>query len=181
MGRSKLSLPFGNSTVLQHVVASLRDGGADVVLVVIGPHLQELVLLAESAGAVSLLLTVPTADMRETLQAGLRWLDERHHPRAEDSWLLAPGDCPAFAAATVGKLLAIAATDAHSPILIPAVGGRRGHPTLFPWKHAAEILRIAPGSGVDSFVRRQTVREVMVDDPGILCDLDTPADYDRHL
>jgi molybdenum cofactor cytidylyltransferase len=180
MGRAKLNLPFGSSTVLEHGIASLRDGNVDVVLVVIGSHLHELVPLAESAGAVSLLLQTPTADMRETLQVGLRWLDERHHPRAEDSWLLAPGDCPAFAAATVGKLLDIAAADCSSLILVPTVNGRRGHPTLFPWKHAAEILRIPPGSGVDSFVRWQTVREVPVNDPGILCDLDTPADYDQH-
>src|SRR5207237_3552168 len=43
MGRPKLALPLGGRTVLEHVVAALRDAGVEHVLVVVGPHVPELV------------------------------------------------------------------------------------------------------------------------------------------
>ena len=80
MGRPKLALPLGDRTVLEHVVAALRDGGAAHVVVVIGPHVPELVPLAESAGADVCRLPEATADMRATVEHGLRWLEDRHRP-----------------------------------------------------------------------------------------------------
>ena len=49
MGRPKLSLPLGERTVLEHVIAALRQGGVDHVLVVVAPHVAELVPLANAA------------------------------------------------------------------------------------------------------------------------------------
>ena len=51
MGRPKLGLPLGERTVLEHVVAALRQGGAEHVLVVVGPHVPELAPLAAAAVA----------------------------------------------------------------------------------------------------------------------------------
>src|SRR5438270_11455328 len=95
MGRPKLSLPLAGSTVIQMVVAALRSGGADPVLVVVAPHTPELAELAEAAGAVVCRLPEATADMRATVMHGLDWLEERFHPRPDDDWLLAPADHPA--------------------------------------------------------------------------------------
>src|SRR5262249_12245859 len=89
MGRSKLALALGEQTVLEHFIAALRSGGAEHVLVVLGPHVSELTPLAESAGASVLVLPEETADMRATVEAGLRWLEERFAPRPENAWLLA--------------------------------------------------------------------------------------------
>jgi molybdenum cofactor cytidylyltransferase len=178
MGRAKLGLPLGNSTLLERTVAALRDGGVERVLVVVGPRATELISSAESAGGTIFLLPAPTADMRETVQAGLRYLEERYHPHPENAWFLTPGDCPGFAPSTVRQLLEFAAPDSVA-IKIPTYRGRRGHPALFSWHHAAEILTIPPGLGIDSFVRSRVVREVPVEDPGVLTDLDTPADYEQ--
>jgi CTP:molybdopterin cytidylyltransferase MocA len=51
MGRPKLVLPLGERTVLEHVLAALRQAAVEHILVVIGPHVAELGALAESAGA----------------------------------------------------------------------------------------------------------------------------------
>src|SRR5256885_16918128 len=90
MGRPKLALPLGDRTVLEHVVAALRGGGVDHVLVVIGPHVPELVPLATRAGGEVCLIPESTPDMRTTAEHGLRWLDDRFHPRPDDYWVLAP-------------------------------------------------------------------------------------------
>jgi molybdenum cofactor cytidylyltransferase len=175
MGRPKLGLPLGPSTVLSRVVTALRDGGVAVVLVVVGPHVPELVPLAEAAGAEALRLAAPTADMRETVQHGLRWLAEKHRPAPDDRWLLTPGDCPAFSAATVRRMLDVPG----EAVVVPTVAGRRGHPVRFTWRHAAGVLALPPGTGIDAFVRTQPVVELAVEDPGVVYDVDTPAEYDR--
>src|SRR5437764_15360285 len=77
MGRPKLLLPLGGRTVLERVVAAVRQGGAGATVVVIGPHVPELVPLAEAAGAIPLRLAEPTPDMRATVEHGLRWLEEQ--------------------------------------------------------------------------------------------------------
>lgn len=96
MGRPKLSLPLGGRTVLERIVAALRQGGVDAVLAVVGPHDPGLAALAEAAGACVLRLPEATADMRATVERGLRLLEERFHPRPDDAWLLAPADHPAL-------------------------------------------------------------------------------------
>jgi len=180
MGQPKLALPLGDRTVLEHVIAGLRGGGVDHVLVVIGPHVQELAPLATRAGAELSLLPEPTPDMRTTVEQGLRWLEEHYHPRPDDYWVLAPGDHPSFGASIVSALLAVAGTGGKT-IVVPVHGGRRGHPTVIAWKHVAGIRALSADDGINSYLRMHAAEalEVPVGDAGILDDLDTPADFDR--
>jgi len=101
MGCPKLSLPFRGRTVLEHVVRALREGGADSVVVVVGPHVPELLPLAKAAGAHVCQLAEPTPDMRATVEHGLRWIEKAFSPRPGDGWLLAPADHPSLDPAVV--------------------------------------------------------------------------------
>jgi molybdenum cofactor cytidylyltransferase len=179
MGRPKLALPLGERTVIETVVAALRDGGVNRVLVVVGPHVPELVPLAEAAGADVLALAGPTADMRETVVRGLERIEERYAPRPHDGWLLAPADHVGFTAGDVRRLLA--AGDAACSVVVPVHGGRRGHPVLLRWHHAAGVRALSPGEGINAYLRRaaKVTLELPVDQPGILDDIDTPEDYAR--
>ncbi|MEO2091364.1 MAG: NTP transferase domain-containing protein [Gemmataceae bacterium] len=183
MGRPKLSLPLGDRTVIEHVVRALLDGGVEGVLVVVGPHVPELESLAMRAGARVLTFSEPTPDMRATVEAGLDWLESHFRPAADDWWLLAPGDHPTLAPATVRTLLDAARADAGHSIFVPAWGGRRGHPLMASWRHAAGVRALPPGEGVNSYLKRnpEAVREVVVTDVSGLHDLDTPDDYARLL
>jgi molybdenum cofactor cytidylyltransferase len=180
MGRPKLALPLGTATVLGRVVAALRQGGADAVLVVVGPHVPELAPLARTAGAEVCLLPAATPDMRATVEAGLAWIEERFRPGPEDAWLLAPADHPTLDADVVRALLAARAADPAASVFVPTWQGKRGHPTLIAWRHVAGIRTHPPGEGLNAYLRlqRDQTREVPAN-AGILCDLDTPADYER--
>jgi molybdenum cofactor cytidylyltransferase len=180
MGQPKLALPLGDRTVLEHVIAALRGGGVEHVLVVIGPHVSELAPLANAAGAEVCPLPEPTADMRTTVEHGLRWLEDRYHPRPDDYWVLAPGDHPSFGASVVSALLAVAGTGGKS-IVVPVHGSRRGHPTVIAWSHVAGIRALSPDEGINAYLRMHGAEtlEVPVGDAGILDDLDTPTDLDR--
>jgi molybdenum cofactor cytidylyltransferase len=181
MGRPKLSLPVGDRAVIEHVVAALLSCGADVVLVVIGPHVPELKPLVIRAGAGVLTLPGPTADMRATVEAGMNWLDSHFRPTPDDWWLMSPGDHPTLTPGVVRTLLDVAQADDRHTIFVPVYDGRRGHPLLARWRHADSVRALPEGEGINSCLRRYTneVREVAVPDSGSFHDLDKPDDYER--
>lgn len=181
MGRPKLALPLGDRTVLERVVTALRDGGVEEVLVVVGPHVPDLVPLAERAGAHVLLLPHETADMRATIEHGLLWLEEHVQPQDEDSWLLTPADHPTLDAAVVRQLVEARQARPERSIFIPTFAGQRGHPVLIGWKHVREVRALPPGLGLNVCLRQHgdDTLLVPVESATILWDLDTPADYDQ--
>jgi molybdenum cofactor cytidylyltransferase len=181
MGQPKLLLPLGGRTVLECVVAALRQAGVDQVLVVVGPHVAELAAVATQAGAHVCLLAEETPDMRATVEKGLRWLEERFQPGPEDAWLLCPADHPTLDPTVVRQLLDARTHHPACTIFIPGFGGRRGHPALIGWRHVASMLELPAGVGLNVYLRQQVAatREVPVASAEVLCDLDTPEDYAR--
>jgi molybdenum cofactor cytidylyltransferase len=155
MGRPKLSLPLGSSSVLEHVVSALRSGGCNEVVVVVGPHVPELAPLAESA-------------------------EQEFDPRPDDAWLLAPADHPTLDETVVRRLIAEYARGKVS-VLVPTFAGQRGHPSLIAWRHLAALRCHSPGGGLNSFLRTlsQETGQLPVCEESILSDLDTPEDYER--
>ena len=206
MGRTKLALPLGNRSVIERVVDALRQGGVEHILVVVAPHVPELMTLARAAGAhVLMLLGSPeeeivwgrlaraagahvrqlpgeTADMRETVEAGLDWLEEIFAPQLDDLWLLVPGDHPVLDPDVIRQLLATRAAHRKFSIVLPAYAGHRGHPALIDWKHVARMRTMPAGQGINTYLQNHTdeTYELLVDSPTVLMDLDTPTDYE-HL
>jgi molybdenum cofactor cytidylyltransferase len=181
MGQPKLLLPWGNQTVLEHVISAIRNGGIENVLLVVGPSLPKLEEIGKKAGALVCSLAQETADMKATVQEGLRWLEQRFNPQADDFWCLVPGDHPTLEAGTIRELLQAQAQQIGYSIFIPVFAGKRGHPSLIQWKHVAPILQLAGDQGINSYLRRQNKEtlEVPVTSPSILWDLDRPEDYEQ--
>jgi molybdenum cofactor cytidylyltransferase len=180
MGRPKLALPLGERTILEHVLSALRQAEVEHILVVIGSHVAELAPLAESAGGHVCSLEALPNGMRGTVEHGLRWLEERFHPRPDDTWLLVPADHPALDASVVPQLESAYAAHPQFSIVIPTHNGRRGHPTLFAWKHVAAIRAWPAELGLNTYVRQHAAQtlEVPVQSAGVLWDMDTPEDYE---
>jgi molybdenum cofactor cytidylyltransferase len=167
--------------VLERVVAALREADVEQVLAVVGPHVPELAPLAAGAGAHVLQLAEETPDMRATVEAGLRWLEERFRPRPDDYWLLVPADHPALDPIIVRMLLWARAEARAQSIVVPTHGGRRGHPTVIDWKHVAGMRSLPPGAGLNAYLRQHVTDtlEVRINSADVLRDLDTPEDYER--
>ena len=181
MGRPKLSLPLGDRTVLEYVIAALRGGGVEQVLVVLGPHVRELKALSESAGAAAVVLANETPEMRTTVQYGLDWLEAKCHPQDDDWWLLVPADHPALDAAVIRQLLDARLKQPKASVVIPTYQGRRGHPAVIAWKHVAGIRSLPAGNGLNAYLRCHAAEtlELPVNSIHVLSDLDTPEDYER--
>ncbi len=181
MGRPKLSLPFGNRTVLECVLHALQQGGCDVTVVVLGTQAAPMEPLARQAGAHSCMLQEDTVDMRATIEVGLCWLQREFGPRDSDAWLLAPADFPTLEADVITALKSAYLANPGYSIVVPTCGGLRGHPVLLSWRHAQGLLAHTPSEGLNGYLRlhgKQTL-EVAIEKPGVLADLDTPQDYER--
>jgi molybdenum cofactor cytidylyltransferase len=183
MGRSKLALPVGSSTVLERLVGTLREGGVRSVFVVVAPHDDQLAALASRAGAAVLRLPEPTGNMCDTVRFGLRQLLASGIAAIEDCWLLIPADHPAMTAASLSALLDARAREPNLEIFIPTFEGKRGHPAILPFSIVPNIEQLREGEGINQLLRRlaDQTRLVPVNDPAVLWDLDTEEDYAKLL
>ena len=183
MGRPKLTLPFKGRTILECVLDAVRRAGIEHILVVVGPHVPELVPLAEAAGAQVLALPEVTPHLRDTVEYGLKWIEERFHPRPDDRWFLVPADHPMLDDAVFAQLLVARDTYTTCSIVIPTYKGKRGHPTSLDWTHAAGIHAFPAGGRLNAYVRQQAAEtlEVPMNSAGVVRDLDTEEDYARLL
>jgi molybdenum cofactor cytidylyltransferase len=181
MGRPKLALPLGGRSVLECTIDALRQAGITDILVVVSPDGAELATLAQKAGASVLRLAEETPDMQSTVMHGLAWLEEHHHPRATDSWLLLPADHPTLQPEVIRQLLQERREQPGHSIFIPTYNCRRGHPTLIGWQYTAELRVWPAGQGLNRFLRQKTdaTWECSMSFPDVLLDLDTPKDYQR--
>jgi len=179
MGRPKLSLPLGGKTVLESVVSAVTQGGVEKVIVVIAPGDSELRALAEQAGAAVVELPADTAEMRDTIEHGLNWLEKHCQPSADDGWLLLPADHPCIDQQVVRQLLAAKAAHLERSIVVPTFNSHRGHPTWIAWRHVTGIRSLQHGLGLNVYLRQhaEETLEVAVSTPSVLWDLDTPEDY----
>lgn len=177
MGRNKLLLPWGGTTVIGQVVTTALAAPVDRVVVVLGNFAEAVAAQLTPLKDPRLRLVRAAAwdqGMLASVQTGVDSL-----PDSYDSVLLSLGDQPATDASVYRVLLE---TAAHRPgrILIPTYGGRRGHPTLLPLALRAEIMALNPAQeSLRTLLQAQAARieEIPVSDPGIRADLDTPDDY----
>lgn len=98
----------------------------------------------------------------------------RHSLPEADAWLVALGDMPFVSPLTLRALLAALADGAD--IAAPLHEGRRGNPVAFGAVHLPALLALEGEVGARPLLKSMQVREVVVDDPGIFRDIDTPAD-----
>ena len=91
-----------------------------------------------------------------------------------DAWLVALGDMPYVAPATLRVLLAT--LEQGADIAAPVFEGRRGNPVAFGAVHLPALLALQGEHGARALLKSAPVVEVTVDDPGILRDIDTPED-----
>jgi molybdenum cofactor cytidylyltransferase len=91
-------------------------------------------------------------------------------------------DHPAVAGTTIDRLIEESLASGK-PLAIPRYGERRGHPVLLARRVAEEILALPLDSSAKDVIRghRDETLFVDVDDPGVLRDIDLPADYDALL
>ncbi len=173
MGRQKLLLPFGETTVAGAVVGAARASRAGRTLVVLGADREAIRRGLEPAGVDFAVNENYPLGMLTSIQAGFRAL-----PDDAKAAVVLLGDQP-FLAARVIDLVIDAYEAGSKGIVVPAFQGRRGHPVLIDLRYRDEVLAIDPADGLRRLMLAHPgdILEIDAADPSILRDLDTPEDY----
>jgi molybdenum cofactor cytidylyltransferase len=180
MGRFKLTLPWGETTVVGQVVATLAAADLAQIVVVTGHRAAEVeAALAGTRARPAHNPAYATGEMLSSIQAGLRALQQGTltPARLSPAALLGLGDQPQMEAATVRAVLAAGAKDDWQRIVIPSYRMRAGHPILLPAWLWPEILDCASTLRDVMALHRERTHYLDVDTPTVLADLDTPEDY----
>ncbi len=93
-----------------------------------------------------------------------------------DGWVIALADMPWIAPSTIAKV--VQALVAGAGIAAPMHRSRRGHPVGFARRHYAGLAALTGDEGARNVIQRNAagLTVVDVDDPGVLRDVDRPAD-----
>ena len=180
MGQPKLLLPLGGATVIERVLTVLDHPAIGARCVVVRASDAPLTDAVRRAGGLVLHPPVDPPDMRASVSFALETIQRDFSPRDDDGWLLVPADHPVLDRGLIEALLS--AWQREQPlVLVPRVGNRRGHPTLFRWSLAREVPRIPADLGLNWLLSNHAreVCELSVEGDAALMDLDTPEDYER--
>jgi molybdenum cofactor cytidylyltransferase len=174
MGRQKMLLPWRNTTVLEHVIATIQAAGIKDVLVVTGSEQGEIEKLAGRANArATFNEKFASEEMLASIQCGLR----AQRPEAEATFICL-GDQPQVQEGTVRRVRD-AYQQSHSSIIVPSHKMRRGHPWLVARSLWKELLELGSEFSPRDFmkVHEAEIEYLVIDTPSIIEDLDTLEDY----
>lgn len=174
LGRPKQLLPYGEGTLLDHVLAVARGCRFDELVVALGGAATEVADGVDLAGARVVVNEAYGEGCSSSIAAALGALDERC-----EVLVLMLGDQPGVSAAAVGALLE---EIGDAPIAVCRYSDGRGHPIAFARHVFAELAGLHGDRGVWRLLERRgtDVVEVATDGP-VPLDVDTPEDYERLL
>jgi molybdenum cofactor cytidylyltransferase len=176
MGQPKMLLPWGNETVISHVITIFRKTGLEDILVVTG-GMREQVEAAISHLKVKPIYNEDFADgeMLSSIQCGIRALTIQ-----TQAILIGLGDQPQVQEKSV-RMVCDAFIESKSDIVVPSFQMRRGHPWLIARPLWDGLLKLRHPQSPRDFLKEQSgkIQYINVDDSGVLADLDTPDDYQR--
>jgi molybdenum cofactor cytidylyltransferase len=177
MGAPKPLLKIDGETFLERAVRTLRGGGCRNVVAVLNEAADWAQRLADTTGAAVVINGDPDAQQVDSLRLALE-----HVPADAAAVVVLPVDFPRIRGDTVRAL--VAAHRRHGDaIVLPAYRGEKGHPVLLGRALFEELRTAALPDGLRSLLAAHEAaqRIIDVDDDGVAIDIDTPADYQRHV
>jgi len=179
MGSPKMLLPWGDTTIMEHVIAVFSNAGIKDILVVTGgarERVEAVILECEKRYPVRSVHNkeFKTGEMLSSIQCGLQDLLERGVGAA----MIGLGDQPQVQENSV-RLLMKAFLETKSPLVVPSFQMRRGHPWLVVSSLWNELIEMDSTQTPRNFLNAHAkdIYYVNMDTPTILSDLDTPDDY----
>ncbi len=179
MGRPKLLLPWGGTTVIGQLISQWRKLGAGQIAVVrrsddaaLVEELQRLNFTAANC----IENPQPERGMFSSIVCAANWSGWR--PEVSH-WAIVLGDQPHLRTETLRQLLEFSAQNPGA-ICQPAFGGHEKHPVILPRRVFAGLKNSGAATLKDFLKLAPPPRvQCVVNDSGLTLDLDTPEDYKR--
>ena len=170
-GSDKLLVPIDGLPMVARSAQNLMQGAGNV-LAVIPPGATHLRGILQAAGCEILESPHTARGLGASLAAGVA------ASAGEHGWIVALGEMPYIHSATIAAVKERLEQGALIAAPMLRGGGARGHPVGFSRALREELIAIDGDEGARSVIaaHRGEVSLVEVDDPGIVKDIDTPAD-----
>jgi molybdenum cofactor cytidylyltransferase len=174
MGKPKMILPWGKTTVLGQVIATLQQAEInDIVVVSGGAHQEVTAILADAGVVVRFNPDYANGEMLDSFKVGLRSV-----PEGIESILLALGDQPRIDKKIIASIIT-RYLETGKKIIVPSFLMHRGHPWLVNREMWQAVFNLNPPATMRDFLDKnsQEIEYVTVDNDSVLQDLDTLDDY----
>lgn len=180
MGRPKLLLPWGQTSILGHLLAQWRQAGAARVVVVHAA--QDRVVMAELDR-----LLVPPEDRVVNPAPHLGMFSSiicaaqvHHWQPASTHCAIVLGDQPHLRQQTLHGLADFAKTHPDA-VCQPTHHAKRRHPVVLPRSALVDLARSDVHGTLKEFLTARPIACFECADPGLELDIDYPEDYRRAL
>ena len=169
-GANKLLQPLSDGVPMALAAARCLRAALPEVLAVVNPGDPALARLLDEDGFP---ITV-CSRAEDGMGASLAWA-VRHASQAS-AWVVALADMPFIRSETITQVAD--AIERPTTLAAPVFRGRRGHPVGFGRAYFERLTQLTGDEGARSILRdhAEQVRWLACEDPGILKDIDTPAD-----
>ncbi len=177
MGRQKLLLPYGDTTVIDRIVSEVLASEVAQTIVVTG-HDVQAVEAAVLGKPVTLVENRQYKDgMLTSIRAGLQSV-----PAEAKGFMVVLGDQPSISSALVNHLID-GFRAVEKGIVVPLYDDDTGHPIVISTAYRDEVLTNFDDTGLRGLIygHPERVHRLPVELPGVLRDMDTPEDYEREL
>ena len=175
MGTPKALLPLGDKPLLARVIETIVTAGEIDPVVTVTGHEEVRVRQILTPWKVHPVHNVAyaTGGMLSSVQTGVAAVLGRC-----DAFFVVLGDQPLVRAGTYRAMID-AWSESRPRVVLPKHAGKHGHPILLSATGADEILSLQRDQTLKSYTSKQAERtlELAIDDPAVLSDIDTPADY----
>jgi len=181
MGKPKLLLPWGDTSVIGHLIQQWQQAEASQIAVVLAAADKALERELERIGfpaADRIHNPAPERGMFSSIQCAARWPGWKPSLR---HWVIALGDQPHLRPETLRALLRLGTAHPESVCQLSR-HGRPRHPVLLP-AVAFQQLGNSTHANLKEFLKNLSLDFVQEesDDSGLDLDIDHPADYDKAV
>lgn len=176
-GFPKALLSTGDETIVHRLARRCLERGFAPVVVVAGAHHGPVAHAVRDLGVPVVMAENWREGRTASMQAGLLAIPP------ECDLVFWPIDHPFVADRTVDRLLAARTADPLAVWFLPEHEGRGGHPVLWRSGVRGDLLALRPDAPIRSLIPEfgPQVRRVVVDDPGVLENVDTPDEFRAAL
>jgi molybdenum cofactor cytidylyltransferase len=174
LGRPKQLLPYGDTTLLGHVVRTARECPFDQLIVALGGAADGVREQVDLSGAEVVVNESFGTGCSSSIAAALGAVDER-----AGLLVLMLGDMPGVTRETVETLLA---QRGDAPLAVCRYDDGRGHPFAFERRMFEELANLHGDKGVWRLLDQRAADVAEIGIPGpVPLDVDTPEDYEAVL
>ena len=179
MGQPKLLLPWGETSILGHLIGQWQVLGARQIAVVCSPDDSGLdaelnrLNFAQSSRVVN---KNPEQGMFSSIQCAAVW---EGWQAVLTLWAIVLGDQPHLSLETLRTIIEFSAAN-PGRVCQPRKDGHRYHPVVLP-KKAFEQLRISSAPNLKEFLASCETANCEMTDAGLELDIDRPEDYQKAL